>query len=362
VGARARRGADPLAPSPPPLGGGGESVARWWSHERRVATHLAPSLPGGSRRAPFLHDSGKFARPAHLFCTAPANLPDQRTFSARLQQKFEIFEKIHPGTRTRTTCAWAQATWVRAPGWSGCVCLGPSGLGACACVQAARGVGTWAQVARRAGARCARRGCVRPLRSALDQGVRTDQGPSLTTVCAPTKVRVRQLCAHRTMSVLDQGVRTDRDPSSTKACAPTEVRARPRRAHRPRSELDQCVRPTKVCAPNKVRARPRRAHRPRSELDQCVRPTKVWAPTRLEWGAPRIGSEGSSERSECSQVQPKARARLGPSNLERRAPGPKQPGTTWCSFSTCHIENSPAVKPYWGKKASCKIPCTVRST
>jgi len=170
-------------------------------------------------------------------------------------------------------------------------------------------------------------------RARCSNGVGTDQGPSSTKVCAPTKLRARPRFAHRPSSELDQV------PSSTKVCAPTKVRAQPcaptKVRARPSSEFDQGVHTdqgpsstvrtdqgpssTKVragpCAPSKVRARPS------SEFDQGVHPDQGPSSTKVRAGPCAPTKVRTRPRSEFDQgVHPDQ----GPSSTKVRA-GPCAP-------------------------------------
>jgi len=168
-------------------------------------------------------------------------------------------------------------------------------------------------------------------RSELDQGVRTDQAPSSTKVCAPTKLRARP------SSEFDQGVRTDQGPSSTvrtdQGPSSTKFRVRPRcthrprselnRAHRPRSELDQgpsrTVRTIQGPSSTKFRVRPRCAPRPRSQLDQGP----SWT-VRTDQGP---NSTKVRVRPRCAP-RPRSELDQGPSWTVRTVPGPSSTKVT----------------------------------
>jgi len=202
----------------------------------------------------------------------------------------------------------------------------------------------------------------------FDEGVRTDQGPSASKVCAPTKVRARARCALRPRSELDQGVRSDQGPSSTKVCAPTEVRARPRCALRPRSERDQGPSATKV------RARPRvvnlthmgrnqdwpstePSERPQGQWNWIKRP--VQAPARARRGGRGGGARCARPSLRSLRSLRSALGRswaplesspppLAPGRTRARATGRLGPGA-WATPLAVHAPSCPHPHPW---------PCT----
>jgi len=83
AGARTPVHAAAPAPGPTPGHTPGACATRTHPPERLGPTIYTRLLQICPPIAPFLHGSGKFAHPSHLFCTAPANLPTHRTFYAR---------------------------------------------------------------------------------------------------------------------------------------------------------------------------------------------------------------------------------------------------------------------------------------